>query len=171
MTTLAQGRGRGRATRRVPARTGRTAAGGGDFAASDLHEGGEARLGCEACERSAVWPHRSSATRREAGQQGGVGPSGAGAGASLHREGGGGKVTPAREPTPGGRQAQHSACACGGDLPRRVGLPGWREGMRHTLPCNLSTPIPPAAPTARLDPFGSRRAPAAENLSLAPAAK
>ena len=73
---------------------------------------------CEACERSAVWPHRSSATRGEAGQQGGVGPSGAGAGASLHREGGGGKVTPAREPTPGGRQAQHSACACGGDLPR-----------------------------------------------------
>lgn len=112
-----------------------------------------------------------SATRREAGQQGGVGPSGAGAGASLHREGGGGKVTPAREPTPGGRQAQHSACACGGDLPRRVGLPGWREGMRHTLPRHLATPIPPAAPTARLDPFGSRRAPAAEKLLLAPAAK
>jgi len=43
--------------------------------------------------------------------------------------------------------------------------------MRHTLPCNLSTPIPPAAPTARLDPFGSRRAPAAEKLLLASAAK
>ena len=32
-------------------------------------------------------------------------------------------------------------------------------------------PIPPAAPTTRLDPFGSRRAPAAEELPLASAAE
>ena len=32
-------------------------------------------------------------------------------------------------------------------------------------------PIPPAAPTARLDPFGCRRAPAAEELPLASAAE
>jgi hypothetical protein len=43
--------------------------------------------------------------------------------------------------------------------------------MRHTPWLNLSVPIPPAAPTASLDPFGSRRAPAAEELSLASAAK
>ena len=43
--------------------------------------------------------------------------------------------------------------------------------MRHTLPRHLATPIPPAAPTARLDPFGSRRAPAAEELPLASAAE
>ena len=47
-----------------------------------------------------------------------------------------------RKPTPGGRQAQHSACACGGDLPRRAGLPGWREGMRHTLCRYIAVPIP-----------------------------
>ena len=63
MTTLAQGRGRGRAARRVPARSGRTAAGGGDFAASDLHEGGEARLGCEACE--SLRSGRTDRARRE----------------------------------------------------------------------------------------------------------
>ena len=98
-----------------PQRRGR-----GDAAASDLHEKGEAGQGCvcEACERSAVWPHRSRATRRDAGQQGGVGPEGAGAGASQHRVSGDeGKARP-RAPAPGGRQAQRSACACRGDLPR-----------------------------------------------------
>ena len=73
---------------------------------------------CEACERSAVWPHRSRATRRDAGQQGGVGPEGAGAGASQHRVSGDEGMARPRAPAPGGRQAQRSACACRGDLPR-----------------------------------------------------
>ena len=48
-----------------------------------------------------------------ADEGGDVGPLGAGAGTSLHRQ------SSPRAPAPGGRQAQHSACACRGDLPRR----------------------------------------------------
>ena len=53
------------------------------------------------------WRHRSSAVRRDAGQQGDVGPSGSGAGASQHRAVGG---------------PQHVV-----RRPERAGLPGWSK--------------------------------------------
>ena len=74
---------------------------------------------------------RSSATRREAEQQGDVGPSGAGAGASQHRTVG--RLSTALAP---------AEATCRG----RSGLPGWKEGMRHTPWLNLSVPIPPPPP-------------------------
>ena len=96
----------------------------------------------------------------DAEEGGDVGPLGAGAGTSLHRQ------SPPRAPAPGGRQAQHSACR--GDLPRRpAGL-----SVRPTRPTrSRAARADPAAPTARLDPLGSRRAPAAEELTPASAAK
>ena len=97
-----------------------------------------------------------------ADEGGDVGPLGAGAGTSLHRQ------SSPRAPAPGGRQAQHSACACRGDLPRRpAGL-----SVRPTRPTrSRAARADPAAPTARLDPFGSRRAPAEEELTPASTAK
>ena len=53
------------------------------------------------------WSHRSSAARRDVGQQGDVGPSGSGAGASQHRAVGG---------------PQHVV-----RRPERAGLPGWSK--------------------------------------------
>ena len=84
-----------------------------------------------------------------ADEGGDVGPSGAGAGTSLHRQ------SSPRVPAPGGRQAQHSACACRGDLPRRPAC----LSVRPTRPTrSRAARADPSAPTARLDPFGSRRA-------------
>ena len=90
------------------------------------------------------WRHRSSAARRDAGQQGDVGPSGSGAGASQHRAVGG---------------PQHVA-----RRPERAGLPGWREGARRTLPLDPSL-LPSAPRRAR------QRASAAEGLPLPSAAR
>ena len=58
-----------------------------------------------------------------------------------------------------------------GHLPRRAGVPTFRPDRRDRPDAVQRRPNPPAAPTARLDPFGSRRAPAAEELTLASAAK
>ena len=91
------------------------------------------------------WRHRSSAVRRDAGQQGDVGPSGSGAGASQHRAVGG---------------PQHVV-----RRPERAGLPGWREGARRTLPLDPS--LLPSAPRRAHRPertpagLGCRRAAAA----------
>ena len=74
------------------------------------------------CRRS----HRSSAARRDVGQQGDVGPSGSGAGASQHRAVGG---------------PQHVV-----RRPERAGLPGWREGTRYTLPLDRAASLLPSAP-------------------------
>ena len=165
-------------------RAGRSAAGGGDSAASDLQiKGGGARQGTVkgTAARKATGLHLGQGgqgrllevgapidpVRREeltadAEEGGDVGPLGAGAGTSLHRQ------SRTRAPAPGGRQAQHSACACRGDLPRRpAGL-----SVRPTRPTrSRAARADPAAPTARLDTFGSRRAPAAEELTPASAAK
>ena len=95
------------------------------------------------------WRHRSSAARRDAGQQGDVGPSGSGAGASQHRAVGG---------------PQHVV-----RRPERAGLPGWREGARRTLPLDRAASLLPSAPRRAHRPerapagLGCRRA-AAEGL-------
>ena len=170
----------GRAARAcgVPAR--RSAAGGGDSAASNLQiKGGkgvkgrrQVRLrgytsGRGAGEASGGGRTDRQRVRREeltagADEGGDVGPLGAGAGTSLHRQ------SSPRAPAPGGRQAQHSACACRSDPPRRPAC----LSVRPTRPTrSRAARADPAAPTARLDPFGSRRAPAAEELTPASAAK
>ena len=95
-------------------------------------------------------PVRREELTADAEEGGDVGPLGAGAGTSLHRQ------SRTRAPAPGGRQAQHSACACRSDLPRRPAC----LSVRPTRPTrSRAARADPAAPTARLDPFGSRRAP------------
>ena len=180
-----RGGARGRGAQRAPLwRAGRSAAGGRDAAASDLQiKGGGARQGTVkgTAARKATGLHLGQGgageatgggrtdrpVRREeltadAEEGGDVGPLGAGAGTSLHRQ------SRTRAPAPGGRQAQHSACACRGDLPRRPAC----LSVRPTRPTrSRAARADPAAPTARLDTFGSRRAPAAEELTPASAAK
>ena len=165
-------------------RAGRSAAGGRGAAASDLQiKGGGARQGTVKGTAAAkatglhlgqggqgrllevgapIDPVRREELTADAEEGGDVGPLGAGAGTSLHRQ------SRTRAPAPGGRQAQHSACACRGDLPRRPAC----LSVRPTRPTrSRAARADPAAPTARLDPFGSRRAPAAEELPLASAAE
>ena len=80
-----------------------------------------------------------------------------------------------RAPAPGGRQAQRSACACRGEATCAEAEPACRPRVRpdrRDRPDRVEhVPTPPAASTARLDPFGSRRAPAAQELPLASAAE
>ena len=163
-------------------RAGRSAAGGRDAAASDLQiKGGGARQGTvkETAAAKAtglnlgqggqgrllevgapIDPVRREELTADAEEGGDVGPLGAGAGTSLHRQ------SPPRAPAPGGRQAQHSACACRGPAEATF------RSTDATDPIPWSTcRSPPAAPTARLDPFGSWRAPAAEELTPASPAK
>ena len=157
-----QCRGRGRLRSKQPAdQGGQRGQGTAAGKATGLHRGqglGEASGGGRT-DRPRVRREELTAGADEGGD---VGPLGAGAGTSLHRQ------SSPRAPAPGGRQAQHSACACRGDLPRRPAC----LSVRPTRPTrSRAARADPAAPTARLDTFGSRRAPAAEELTPASAAK
>ena len=110
-------------------RAGRSAAGGGDAAASDLQiKGGGARQGTVkgTAARKATGLHlgqRGQGRLLEVGapidpeltadaeEKGDVGPLGAGAGTSLHRQ------RPPRAPAPGGRQAQRRRAPAAQELP------------------------------------------------------
>jgi hypothetical protein len=81
-----------------------------------------------------------------------------------------GKALP-RAPAPGGRQAQRSACACRGDLPRPSRRADCSARLTRPTRSRGARAYPPAASTARLDPFGCRRAPAAQELPLASTAE
>ena len=85
-------------------------------------------------------------TRRDAGQQGDVGPSGSGAGASQHRAVGG---------------PQHGA-ASGASRP--AGVEGGHAPHAPARSRRVAPPIRP--PVARIDPSARQRAPAAEGLPL-----
>ena len=94
--------------------------------------------------------HRSSATRRHAEQQGDVGPLGAGAGASLHREtesGDGGEEDPPA-PASTGRSAGSKTALALAEATYR-GEPTCRGGGRGAThycsisPCHSSPPPPP----------------------------
>ena len=110
-------------------RAGRSAAGGGDAAASDLQiKGGGARQGTikkgrrqvrlrgytsgrGAGEASGVGAPIDPELTADAEEGGDVGPLGAGAGTSLHRQ------SPPRAPAPGGRQAQRRRAPAAQELP------------------------------------------------------
>ena len=110
-------------------RAGRSAAGGGDAAASDLQiKGGGARQGTVnkgrrqvrlrgytsgrgAGEASGVGAPIDPELTADAEEKGDVGPLGAGAGTSLHRQ------SPPRAPAPGGRQAQRRRAPAAQELP------------------------------------------------------
>ena len=109
-------------------RAGRSAAGGGDAAASDLQiKGGGARqgtikgtaagkatglhLGQGGREASGVGAPIDPELTADAEEGGDVGPLGAGAGTSLHRQ------SPPRAPAPGGRQAQRRRAPAAQELP------------------------------------------------------
>jgi len=110
-------------------RAGRSAAGGGDAAASDLQiKGGGARQGTVkgTAAGKATGLHLGQGGQgrllevgapidpeltADAEEGGDVGPLGAGAGTSLHRQ------SPPRAPAPGGRQAQRRRAPAAQELP------------------------------------------------------
>ena len=177
---VGQGRRLRRAARRVPARAGRTAAerrskrparrgstrvkggGGGRAVAGGLHPGrggGEGAL-VERCS------HRSTETRREADEEGGVAPGGAGAGASRHREAAGRRAR-AREAPPE-RRAHSSPLRLRGNCARRAGLTRAGEDLRRAPEPRQHAPPFPAAPASRLGPLARRRAEAPESCTVPP---
>ena len=152
-----QGRGRGRAARRVPARAGRSAAGGEEGAASDLHGEGDARQGCVRHVRGLQSGRTDRARRRET--------PGSKVASPLGRR-------CRREPAPGAVGRPEALC---GVLRRpRRGAPTCRGGgrvLRGSRSLHLAVSLILAAPTARLDPSARQRASAAEGLPLPSAAR
>ena len=82
--------------------------------------------------------------RADAGEGGDVGPEGAGAGASLHREEAGGEPPPSEVD-----RVSTVPRACAADLPRRA-------GPTDPIPRSTCRPSPPLPPTER--GRGARRA-------------
>ena len=113
--------------------------------------------------------HRSTETRRDADEEGGVAPGGAGAGASRHREAAGRRAR-AREAPPE-RRAHSSPLRLRGDCARRAGLTRAGEDLRRAPEPRQHAPLFPAAPASRLGPLARRRAEAPESCTVAPTAQ